>query len=128
MKVGVARTLLSAKQRLFGCDEWLNHHKLAHAALIQKLDAAGDLGKQSVILAATDIQSGLHPRPTLPDDDRPTRNNLSAKRLKAQPLRIRIAPVSRSALTFFMCHEIFLDPKVSTVIQNAAVVHEVNVC
>ncbi len=72
--------------------ERLDHHKLSHAALIEKLDAAGDLGKQGVVLAATDVKPRLNSRAPLPHNDRAAGDNLSAERLKPQPLRVRITP------------------------------------
>jgi hypothetical protein len=72
----------------------LDHHKLAHRSFVDELDAPRDLGKQRVVFAAAHVQSRFHPRAPLPDDYGPTRNQLPAKSLKAQPLRVRVAPVS----------------------------------
>ena len=52
------------------------------------------LANKGVVLAAADIQAGLHPGATLPHDDGSAGHQLSAKSLKAKPLRIRVAPVS----------------------------------
>ena len=72
----------------------LDHHKLPHRSLVEELDAPRDLGEEGVVLAASNIQSGLHPRAALADDDRAARHQLSAESLKAKPLRVRIAPIS----------------------------------
>ena len=53
-----------------------------------KLDAAGDLGKKSVVFAASDVQAGLHASAALPHDDRAAGDKLSAESLKSQPLRV----------------------------------------
>ena len=71
-----------------------NHHELAHGPFVHELDAAGDLGEKRVILAAPDVESGLHASSALPHDDGPAGHHLSAKCLESQPLRVRVAPVS----------------------------------
>ncbi len=72
----------------------LDHHELPHRALIQELDSSRDLGKQSIVLAAANVQSRLNARAALPHDDRAARHDLPAKCLKSKPLRVRVAPVS----------------------------------
>ena len=72
----------------------LDHHELAHLSFVQELDAAGDLGEESIVLAAAHVQARLYARAPLPDDDGASGDDLSAERLKAKPLRVRIAPVS----------------------------------
>jgi hypothetical protein len=72
----------------------LDHHKLPHRSLVEELDAPRDLGEESVVFAASNVQSGLHPSAALADDDRPARHQLSAESLEAKPLRVRVAPVS----------------------------------
>jgi hypothetical protein len=72
---------------------WFDHHKSAHRPFIHELDAAGDLGEQSVVFAAANIQPWLYPRTALPHDDGSTVNDLTAESLESQPLRIRIAAV-----------------------------------
>ena len=71
-----------------------DHHELAHGALIHELDAASDLGEEGVVFAAADVESGLYAGAALADDDRAAGDDLSAERLKAEPLRIRVAAVS----------------------------------
>src|ERR1019366_10319593 len=61
----------------------LDHHELAHAAFVQELDAAGNLGEKSVIFAAADVQARLYPRATLAHDDCSAGNQLSAESLKS---------------------------------------------
>src|ERR1700682_4583079 len=72
----------------------LDHYKLPHRSLVQELDAPRDLGEESVVFAAPNVQTGLHPRAALADDDRAARHQLSAKSLEAKPLRVRVAPIS----------------------------------
>src|SRR5271166_3717728 len=72
----------------------LDHHKLPHRPLVDELDAPRDLGEERIVFAASYVQSRLHPRAPLPNDDRPARHQLSAKRLKPKPLRVRVPPVS----------------------------------
>src|SRR6266849_7078387 len=72
----------------------LDHYKLPHRSLVEELDAPRDLGKESVVFAASNIQSRLDPRAALTHDDRAAGYQLSAKSLEAKPLRVRVAPVS----------------------------------
>src|SRR5258708_37295181 len=72
----------------------LDHHKLSHRSLVEELDASRDLGEESVVFAASDVQSGLHPCAALADDDRAACHHVPAESLKAKPLRVRVAPVS----------------------------------
>src|SRR5580658_772998 len=81
--------------RLLHCDRFgLDHHKLAHRSLVDELDASGDLGEERVVLAASYVQSGLHARAALADDDRSAGHQLPAESFKAKPLRVRVASVS----------------------------------
>jgi len=72
----------------------LDHHKLPHRSLVEKLDASRDLREKRVVFAAANIQPRLNPRAPLSDNDRAARHQLSAKSLKPKPLRVRVAPVS----------------------------------
>ena len=83
----------SESQTLFRFQR-LDHHKLTHRTFIEKLDAAADFGEKGIVLTAANIEPRLHPRTSLPDDDRPPWNNLSPESLETQTLRIRIATVS----------------------------------
>jgi hypothetical protein len=55
--------------------------ELAHPAAIAKLNDAGDLGKQRVVLAPAHVLARLEGRAALPDDDRTARNQLAAEAL-----------------------------------------------
>jgi len=68
--------------------DWLDNHKLSHRAFIEKLDLAGDFGKERIVFAAADVEPRFNPRAALPDDDRATGDNLSAEGLKTKPLRV----------------------------------------
>jgi len=72
----------------------LDHHVLAHRAAVFEDDAPADLGKERVVFAAADVEPGLHTGAALAHDDGSARNDLSAERLKSEPLRIRIAAIS----------------------------------
>ena len=75
----------------------LNQHIATGAAFIHELNGAGDLGEKSVIFAATDICAGLNAGAALADDDGAAGNKLTAECFYAQPLRVGVAPVSRTA-------------------------------
>ena len=70
--------------------------ELAHAAAIAKLDDARDFGEQRIVFAPADILAGLDRVPrcrTMMEPPSP----LAAESLDAEPLRVRIAPVFRTA-------------------------------
>src|SRR4029077_13029272 len=71
--------------------------EIAHTPAVVKLDHAGDLGEQRVVLAPTHVLAGLEPRAALPHDDRAAGNQLPAKHLDTEALRIGIAPVFGTA-------------------------------
>jgi hypothetical protein len=76
------------------------------AAFVLELNQAANLGKQGVIFAQSDIQSGLETRAALSHQDGAARNQLSGESLDAKALRIGIAPVSRTAYPFFVSHTV----------------------
>src|SRR5208282_2172752 len=92
----------------------LDHHKLAHRALVQKLDPPRNLGKKRIVFAAAHVEPRLHARPALTHNDRSARHDLPAECLESQPLRVRIAPISRSSLSFFMCHRSSLNSQLQS--------------
>src|SRR5438309_4000001 len=75
----------------------LDENKTAGATFIDELDGAGDLGEKSVIFAATDVCAWLDASAALADDDGTAGNKLSAECFYAKPLRVGVAPVSRTS-------------------------------
>src|SRR5690348_13875616 len=71
--------------------------ELAHPPAIVKLNHAGDLGEQRVVLAPAYILARLEPGAALPHDDGAAGNQLAAEHLHAEALRIGIAPVFGTA-------------------------------
>ena len=71
-----------------------DHDELAHRTFVQEFDAAADFGEEGVVLAAADVEAGFDPRAALAHDDGAARDDLSAKSLEAQPLRVGVASVS----------------------------------
>ena len=65
-----------------------DHYELAHLSLVQELDAARDLGEESVVFAAADVQSGFHAGATLSNNDGAAGHDLPAECLEAKPLRV----------------------------------------
>src|ERR1039457_3578428 len=64
---------------------------------IVELHHARDLGEQGIVLAPSDVGARLQFGAPLAHDDAAARHQLAAEDLDAQPLRIRIAPVFRTA-------------------------------
>src|SRR4029077_11887405 len=67
-KTGQAPSLQQDLLRFYSLG--LDHHKLPHRPLVEELDAPRDLGEESVVLAAPNVQSRLNPRAALADDER----------------------------------------------------------
>jgi|SRR5882724_6871922 len=63
--------------------ERFDHDELAHGALVEELDAAADFREKSVVFAASYVEAGLYPRPSLAHDDSATWDYLSAECLEA---------------------------------------------
>jgi hypothetical protein len=66
----------------------LDQDELSHRSLVDELNAPGDFGEESVVFAATYVESRLDPRSTLADDNCPTRDQLAAESFKAKPLGV----------------------------------------
>src|SRR5882672_11458730 len=64
-------------------------------ALHRKRHLAIGKSKQRMVAPHADVFSGVKARPALANDDRARIDRLAAKHLYAQPLRLRIAPVTR---------------------------------
>jgi hypothetical protein len=60
--------------------------------------------KQGVILAATDVLTGVEVCSTLANNDLACIDFLATKALHAQALGITVATVTGAGRTFFMCH------------------------
>src|ERR1044071_3931658 len=75
--------------------QWINADELAGAALVLKLYDAIDQCKQRIILAAADMVAVFPLSATLARDDVAAENSLTAKLLETEPLRLRVATVTR---------------------------------
>ena len=75
----------------------LNADEFAEAAAVAKLDDAGDLGKQGIVLAAADILAGLDTACRAAGREWTRQSPFPAEGLHAQPLGIGIAPVFGTA-------------------------------
>src|SRR6185503_144901 len=75
--------------------QWINADELSGAALVFKLDDAIDQCEQRIILAAAHVVAGFPLGATLARDDVAAENFLAAKFLKSEPLRLRVATVTR---------------------------------
>jgi hypothetical protein len=106
-------TSLIARERLIdylswlGLLVWLDADESAMAALIRKLDVAGDEREERVVLALANVFAGLVPRTALAHENRACVDELAAEALYAEPLSVRIAAVCRGAAAFLMCHDSF---------------------
>src|ERR1051325_8464223 len=70
-------------------------YELAVTPLVLELHDAVDEREQRVVLAAADVLARLPLRPALPREDVAAQHALAAELLQAEPLRFRVAPVSR---------------------------------
>ena len=71
---------------------------------LHKPDNTVSLGKQGMVLAATDVGAGMKMGTTLPDQDIAGMDLLAAETLYAATLGVAVAPVSAGTLSFFVCH------------------------
>src|SRR5207249_8856869 len=76
----------------------------AARAVILELHPTRDLGEDRIVFAPAGIPPGTKSPSPLANDNRPARHEVPVVRLDAQPLRVRVAAVSRAALSFFMRH------------------------
>ena len=74
------------------------------------LETEGDMpvhqGEQGVVLTHADIGAGMESGATLAHDDGASRDQLATKGLHTEHLGLGIAPVSRRAAAFFLCHDL----------------------
>ncbi len=86
--------------------EWTLSSADVHVVLLALLELNNAVceGKQSVILAATNILARGNVRATLTNDDLPSLDCLATKNLGAKTLRARVTTVTRSALAFLVSH------------------------
>src|SRR5688500_15212940 len=73
-------------------------------AVVLQAAGAGDLGVQGVVLAEADIQARVEAAALLAHENRAAGDDVAVVALDAQPLRIAVAAVAGTALTFFMSH------------------------
>ena len=83
----------------------------AHCVLIQRaLDGERHVAvyqcKQGVVHADTDVIARVELGSTLAHDDGASSDQLTAKGLHTEHLGLGIAPVSRRAAAFFLCHDL----------------------
>src|SRR5579862_7658409 len=93
----------NAVRSLFGRNRF-DGREASPVAAISKLHPAAHFGEQCVIRAYAHVRPRLDLGAALADDDRAARHEFAAKRLDAQPLRIRIPSVCGAASTLLMCH------------------------
>ena len=65
---------------------------------------AVDLREQRVVLAEPDVEAGTEPAPALAHEDRAAGDDVAVEPLHAEALRVAVAPVPGTALSFFCCH------------------------
>src|SRR3954467_364346 len=91
----------SSTNKLF---EGLDADDPAARAVIFELHASVGLREDRVVLAQSRVQAGLKTAAALADDDRAAGDDVAVVRLDAEPLRVGVAAVARTALSFFVSH------------------------
>jgi hypothetical protein len=69
-------------------DEFVNFDETSHGTAVAECNDAGDLGKESIVFAAADVEAGLVGCATLADDDGTTGDKLTAENFDAKPLSV----------------------------------------
>src|SRR6266487_521562 len=77
----------------------------AARAVILELDRPVDLCEEGVVLAESDVEPRAEPPPALPHEDRSPGDDVAVVAFDAEALRVAVAPVPGTALTFFVSHE-----------------------
>src|ERR1035437_1323690 len=95
MSCSKRETLLCRFWLQLRCTLSIDTYEFSAATLVFKLYETLDQSKQGVVLAAADIVTGLPFRTALACQDIAAQHTLTAKLFKTEPLRIRIAAVSR---------------------------------
>src|SRR5262245_65157016 len=83
---------------------WKNADDSSLRAVVFEAHSSGDLREDGVVLAPSGIQAGPETAPALAHDDGAASDEVAVVRLDAQALRIGVAAVSGTALSFFMSH------------------------
>src|SRR6185503_1862895 len=77
------------------CLSGIHADEFARAPFVFKLHEAVNHCKQGVVLAAADVLTRLPFRAALARENIATQHALAAELFQAEPLRVRVAPVSR---------------------------------
>src|SRR5215213_5005245 len=92
---GCRRSLLRGRGRRRRRLRRVYAYELAVTPLVLELHDAVDEREQRVVLAPADVLARLPLRPALAREDVAAEHALAAELLKPEPLRVRVAPVSR---------------------------------
>src|SRR6266511_1037292 len=84
--------------------EGLNADHAAVGPVVLEFHAAGDLGENGVVLPEPRVEARSEATATLTHDDRAARHDVPVVRYHAQALRVGVAAVAGTALSFFMSH------------------------
>jgi hypothetical protein len=82
----------------------LDGNKPAGAAFVYELDDSRNLREQRIVFSDADVQTGLEFGSSLADKNGSACDQLSGETLYAEPLRVAIAAITRTADSLFMRH------------------------
>src|SRR5689334_18558374 len=80
------------------------HRLVITRTLLREGHMSGHFCEQRVVAPHADVRPGMHLGAALAHDDGAGADQLAAIALHAEPLRLRVAAVTRAADCFFMCH------------------------
>ena len=72
-----------------------------------------DLGEERIVLANTDVVTGMKMRSALPDKNVARQNELPVRTLGSKTLRLAVATVSGAANTFFMSKKLQIHHRIT---------------
>src|SRR5262245_44377498 len=84
--------------------ERLNADDAALGAVVLEADAPGRLREDRVVFAEARVQARTEAPAALAHDDRAAGDDVAVVRLDAEALRVRVAAVTGTALSFFVSH------------------------
>src|SRR5437763_15879900 len=85
--------------------DWQYADLAAARAVVFVAHAPVDFREQRVVFAQPDVQPRQEPPSALAHEDGPAGHDVAVVALNAEPLRVAVTAVARTALAFFVCHE-----------------------
>ena len=87
--------------------DWQYADFAAARAVVFVAHAPVDFREERVVFAQPDVQPRQEPPSALAHEDGPAGHDVAVVAFNAEPLRVAVTAVARTALAFFVCHDLF---------------------